>query len=103
MKDTYIAKLRIKYTGFKGVKFINLIHHMMEIYSQITETDLKEHQKKFDEALDTTISIYGYFEKILNCMQYANDIKQPFKAAQIINNTCNVVLATGLYTEQNKM
>ena len=33
-KDTYITELCNKYTGLTGVKGINLIHHLMEIYGK---------------------------------------------------------------------
>ena len=41
-----------------GVKTINLVHHLMDIHGEITEKYLKENQKWFDEALDTTMPIF---------------------------------------------
>ena len=64
IKDTYITELRNKYTRFMGSKIIYLVHHLMERYGNITETELKENHKIFDEALETTILIDRYFERI---------------------------------------
>ena len=41
IEDTYITELRNKYTGFMGVKTIDLVHHLMDRYGKITETDLR--------------------------------------------------------------
>ena len=32
IEDSYIEELHNKYTGFMGVKAINLVHHTMDIY-----------------------------------------------------------------------
>ena len=41
-EDTYITELCNKYTGFMGVKSIDLVHHLMNRYGKFIETDLKE-------------------------------------------------------------
>ena len=51
-----------------GVGAIYLIHHIVNIYRKITETDLKENQKRFDQVLETTMLIYKYFERINDCI-----------------------------------
>ena len=63
---TYIAELCNKYTGFMGFKTINLVHHRMERYGKVIETDRKENQTIFYETLDTTMPIHKYFERIDN-------------------------------------
>ena len=45
-----------------SVKKIDMVYHLMGRYGKITETDLKENHKRFDEALDNTIPIDKYFE-----------------------------------------
>ena len=103
MRDTYISELRKKYTGFMVVKAIYLIHHIMDRYRKMTETDLEENRKVFDEILDTTMTIDKYFESIDNCIQYTYDAKQPYTDSQIINNAYSTVLATGLYMASRKI
>ena len=98
IEDTYIEELCNKYKGFTGVKTIDLVHHLMDIYGKITETDLNNNQKKFDEALETAMPIGKYFEQIDDCIQYSDDGKQPYTAAQIIKNDYTTVLNMGLYT-----
>ena len=44
------------------VNKIDLVHHLMIRYGEITEMDLKENQKIFDESLDTTMPFDKYFE-----------------------------------------
>ena len=69
----------------------------MDRYGKIIETHLKENQKRFNEAFDTTMPIDKYFEQMDDCIQYVYDEKQTYTAAHIINNAYNTVLDTGLY------
>ena len=43
------------------------------------------------------------FWKIDECIQYADDVKQPYTEAQIIKNSLKTVLYMGLYTELRKI
>ena len=54
--STYIIELRTKYTGFIGVKRIDLVQHLMGKYWEIIETDPKENQERSNKALDTSMS-----------------------------------------------
>ena len=64
-----------------GVKTIDLVHYLMGRYGKIIETDLKDNHKIFDRALDTTIPIEKYFERIYDCIKNAEDDNQPYIAA----------------------
>ena len=68
----------------RGFKTIDLFHHIMYIYGKITETDLKENQKRFDEALDTTMPIEKYFQQIDDCIYYSYNVKQPYTSNHTI-------------------
>ena len=57
------------------VKAIDLIHHLIDIYGKSTETDLKDNQKRFYEALNAKTNIYNSFERVEYCIQYADDGK----------------------------
>ena len=69
-----------------GVNTIDLVHHLLDRYGKITETDLKENQKIFYEALDTTMPIEKYFDQIDDWIHYSDGGKKPYTAAKIINN-----------------
>ena len=43
--------------------------------------------------------IEKYLELVDDCMQYADDYKQPYTADQIINNAYTTILDMDLYTE----
>ena len=53
----------------------------MDRYGKIIETHLKENQKRFNEAFDTTMPIDKYFEQMDDCIQYVYDEKQTYTAA----------------------
>ena len=86
-----------------GVKNIYLVHYLTDRYGKMIETDLKKNHKRFYEALDITMPIVKCFEEIDNCIQYADDGKQPYTADHIINNAYNTLLNMGLYKEPIKM
>ena len=47
------------------VKTIHMLNHRIDRYGKIKETYLKDNQNRFDEALDTTISIGKYFKELM--------------------------------------
>ena len=51
---------------------------------KIKEKDLKEKQNIFDEALDFTMPVEKYFDKVDDWIQYADDGNQPYTESQII-------------------
>ena len=80
-----------KYTGFMGVNTIDLVHHLMDRYGKIIETDIQENQERLDKSLDTTMPTEKYFEQIDDCIQYVDDGNQPYTAYRIIKNAYNTV------------
>ena len=52
-----------------------LVCHIMYIDGKIEEVDLKENQKRFDEALDINMTIGKYFEIIVYWIQYEDNAK----------------------------
>ena len=99
----YITELWNKYTGFTRVNTIYLSLHLIDRYGKIKEMDLKDNQKRFNEALNTIIPIEKYFEIFDDCIKYLDYGKQKYTVAQIINNVYNTVLAMLLYTEPINM
>ena len=61
-EDNYIAELCNKYKRFMGFKTIDIVHHKLDRYGRIVETNIKENQRIFDDALYTTMIIGKYFE-----------------------------------------
>ena len=57
------------------VKAMYLVCHIMYIDGKIEEVDLKENQKRFDEALDINMTIGKYFEIIVYWIQYEDNAK----------------------------
>ena len=51
-----------------GIKTINMVHHLMERYGETIETDPKEKQQRFYDALETTIPIEKCFGLIDDCI-----------------------------------
>ena len=62
--------MRNKYTGCVGFKMIDLFYRIIDRYGKITERDLKENQKRFDEVLGNTMAIDKYIEQIDEWIKY---------------------------------
>ena len=92
IEDTYIAEPQNKYTGLMVLKMIDLVHHLMDRYGKIVETNLKENRKRLNETLDTNIPNVKYFEIIYECIQYLYSVKKPYTLSHIIKNSYNMVL-----------
>ena len=75
IEDTYIVKLCKKYIWYMVFKIIDLVHHIMDIYGENTETYLNDNQKRFDKLLDTTMPIEKYSEIIDDCIHYVDGWK----------------------------
>ena len=56
----------------------------MDQYGNITASDLKANEARINKALDNSISIDVFFQRIYDAVQYADDGKNPFTAKQIL-------------------
>ena len=74
----------------------------MDRYGNITSNDLKANEARINEALDNSIPIDVFFQRIDDYVQYADDGKNPFTANQILQTVFHSINATGLYRETYK-
>ena len=65
-------------------------------------TDLKENESRINGALDNSVPIDVFFQRIDDAVQYADDGKTPFTAKQILQTVFHSVNATGSYPEACK-
>ena len=102
VEEPYVSELRNHYTGYMGVTTRYLLDHLMDRYGNITSNDLKANEARINEALDNSIPIDVFFQRIDDAVQYADDGKNPFTAKQILQTAFHSVNATGLYREACK-
>ena len=60
---------------------IDLVQHLIDKQRKVIETYLKDNQKIFDEALNTTMPIDRCFERIDDCIHFADVGKKPYTAS----------------------
>jgi len=97
---TYIAELKVKYTGFMGVTTRDLIYHLMDSYAKIITADLRENEIRMKEPIDTGLPIEKYFERVDCCVQFADNGKAPYTTDQIKQTEEHTILTTGTYLDE---
>eukprot|EP00566_Odontella_aurita_P016593 CAMPEP_0113569390 /NCGR_PEP_ID=MMETSP0015_2-20120614/24388_1 /TAXON_ID=2838 /ORGANISM="Odontella" /LENGTH=249 /DNA_ID=CAMNT_0000472057 /DNA_START=458 /DNA_END=1203 /DNA_ORIENTATION=+ /assembly_acc=CAM_ASM_000160 len=80
----------------------DLLDHLMDRYGKITATDLKENAKRMNEPINTGLPITKYFERIGDCVQFADVGKTPCKHERILQMVYLAVLKTVLYGDAGK-
>jgi hypothetical protein len=75
--DTYLGKLRNRYTGYMGVTPRDHIDHLLERYGRITASNIVNCRTKMEAPMDPTQPIDVYFQTINDCVQFATDGQVP--------------------------
>ena len=74
----YLNELKNYHTSFLNVSTKVLLEHFMQWYGKITQLDINNNKVKMEEVFDTLVSIYVYFKRIENRVQYTADGNTPF-------------------------
>jgi hypothetical protein len=91
IKDTNLCELRNKYTGYLGVTARDLIDHLLDRCGKITPADIAACKQRINEPIDASQPIDVYFQKIDDCIQYADDGQVAFTTDQIIQATYHAI------------
>jgi len=102
INDTYICELRNKYTGYLGITTRDLLDHLLDRYGKITPADIEECKRKMIEPIDSTQPIDVFFQRIDDCVQYADDGRVAFTAEQILQTAYHAVSTSGYYNDACK-
>ena len=70
---------------------------MLNLYSNITNQDLKANNQQINDPIDSSLPIENYFARVDNCIQYVGDFKMHYLVAQVIQKAHPIVLVSGLY------
>ena len=70
---------------------------MLNLYSNITNQDLKANNQQINDPIDSSLPIENYFARVDNCIQYVGDFKMHYLVAQVIQKAHPIVLFSGLY------
>ena len=60
---------------------------------------LKYNNQEIKYLIDASLPINKYFKLVNNCIQYVNDGKMPYFAAQVIHKGNRAVLESGFYVD----
>jgi cell division septum initiation protein DivIVA len=102
INDTYICEMRNKYTGYLGITTRDLLDHILDRYGKITPADIEECKRKMIEPIDSTQPIDIFFQRIDDCVQYADDGQVAFTAEQILQTAYHAISTSGFYNDACK-
>ena len=100
--DNYLCEVRNKYTGYLGITTRDLINHLLDRYGKITPANIEACKVRMNEPIDSSQTIYLFFQRIDNCVQYASDGQVAFTNGQIIQTAYHAVSTSGQYTDACK-
>jgi hypothetical protein len=93
--DIYICEMRNKYTGYLGITTSDILDRLLDCYGIITPADLEVCKTKMNAPIDSTQMIGIFFQRIDDCINYADDGKVPFTPEQ----TLQTVSTSGYYAD----
>jgi hypothetical protein len=102
INDTYLCEMRHKYTGYLGITTRDLIDHLLDRYGKITPADIENCKRRMIAPIDSTQPIDIFFQRIDECIQYADDGQVAFTAEQILQTVYHAVSTSGYYNEACK-
>jgi hypothetical protein len=102
IEDTYLCELRNKYTGYLGVTARYVIDYLLDRYGKITPADIAACKQRINEPIDASQPIDVYFQKIDDCIQYADDGQVAFTTGQILQTTYHAISTSGFYNDACK-
>jgi hypothetical protein len=94
-----LCELRNKYTGYLGVTARDLIDHLLDRYGKITPVDIAACKQRINEPIDASQPIDVYFQKIDDCIQYADHGQVAFTTGQILQTTYHAISTSGFYND----
>ena len=100
--NTYLCKLRNKYTGYLGISARDLFNHLLDRYGKIMPADIETCKKRMNDPIDSTQPIDIYFQKVDDCVQYAADGQVTFTPGQILQTAYHAVSTSGYYNDACK-
>ena len=95
--DMYIASFSNDITGFTSVTPKALLKHINATYATVTEGDLEYNENLMKQPWDHTQSIEMLFNKIEDCVLYAEAGGEPISDKRTIRYTFLAIKNTGLF------
>ena len=95
--DMYIASFSNDITGFTSVTPKALLKHINATYATVTEGDLDHNENLMKQPWDHTQSIEMLFNKIEDCVLYAEAGGEPISDKRTIRYTFLAIKNTGLF------
>jgi len=88
--------------GYLGITTRDIIAHLLDRYGKITPADIADNQKRFEDPIDNTQPIDVYFQRIDECIQYADDGHVAYTTEQTLQTAYHTVSTTGQYNDACK-
>ena len=95
VKDCFLAEQQNRYMGYLGVVNINLVEHLMQLYRNITASNMQTKKACMYEDINTTHTKGGYFKKNDDTVQFSAGGNTPFTAKTILQTGYHDIMVSG--------
>ena len=94
------------YRGYSGSSTLDLLTHLYDTYTVISNADWLANDKRFRKAYTPTVPIEVAWRHIDDAVAYANAGSTPYSNKQVVDNAYQLIFNTGIfaadYREWNK-
>ena len=97
IEDNFFRVLHRQHLGYSRSSTLDLITHLYEAYSVITNADWLANNKHFHEAYAPTNPIEVVLRQIYNTVAYTNEGSLPYSNKHVIDNNYQLVFNTGVF------
>ena len=98
VEPIYLKAISQAHVGLGNRTLWQLLDHLYKTYAKITDTDLKNNDRKMNEPYDPNMPFEFLIEQIQNAIDFAAHTGTPYTQNQIQATAYNLVFNTGMFT-----
>lgn len=99
LQDDFTASKKHEYTGYSFVSCCDLLKHLINIYANTDEFDLRKNQGRLYVPYNPNQQIEGLYWKITEAVVFADAGDAPFTARQTFNAAISSIAASEVFQD----
>ena len=102
VEDTFVWVKHKPHLGYSGSSTLDLITHIYETYTVISNAYCLANDKRFHKAYTSTVPIEVAWRQIDDTVVYANAVSTPSSNKQVVDNAYQLVFNTGIFAADRR-
>ena len=102
VEDTFVWVKHKPHLGYSGSSTLDLITHIYETYTVISNAYCLANDKRFHKAYTSTVPIEVAWRQIDDTVVYANAVSTPYSNKQVVDNAYQLVFNTGIFAADRR-